>query len=122
MTIIFRYRFIMFPAVSLLTTLLLALSIAASPVEIHDSPITLSIARRLNTSGGTINLLQHDQSRAATLKSVGRDTLGHRSGSIPVTNTAVDYIASVSIGNPATTCGFNNEKTRGYSYILLQTT
>ncbi|KAG2117533.1 aspartic peptidase domain-containing protein [Suillus cothurnatus] len=74
----------MFPAVSLLTTLLLALSIATSPVEIHDSPITLSITRRLNTSGGTINLLQHDQSRAATLKSV-------------------DYIASVSIGNPATT-------------------
>jgi hypothetical protein len=74
MTIIFQYRFIMFPAVSLLTTLLLALSIAASPVEIHDSPITLSIARRLNTSGGTINLLQHNQSRAATLKSVGRDS------------------------------------------------
>jgi hypothetical protein len=93
----------MFPAVSLLTTLLLALSIAASPVEIHDSPITLSIARSLNTSGGTINLLQHDQSRAAALKAVGKDTLGRRTGSIPVTNVAVCYIASVGIGNPATT-------------------
>jgi hypothetical protein len=79
------------------------LSIAASPVEIRDSPITLSIARRLNTSGGTINLLQHDQSRAAALKAVGKDTLGRRTGSIPVTNDAVDYIASIGIGNPATT-------------------
>ncbi|KAG2123653.1 aspartic peptidase domain-containing protein [Suillus cothurnatus] len=93
----------MFPAVSLVTTLLLALSIAASPVEIRNSPITVSIARRLNTSGGTINLLQHDQSRAAALKAVGKDTLGRRTGSIPVTNDAVDYIASIGIGNPATT-------------------
>jgi hypothetical protein len=118
MSIIFRYRLIMFPAVSLLTTLLLALSIAASPVEIHDSPITLSIARSLNTSGGTINLLQHDQSRAAALKAVGKDTLGRRTGSIPVTNVAVCYIASVGIGNPATTCGFNNQKTCGCSYVI----
>ncbi|KAG1880106.1 aspartic peptidase domain-containing protein [Suillus subluteus] len=93
----------MFPAVSLLTTLLLALSIAASPVEIRNSPITLPIARRLNTAGGTVNLLQHDQSRVTALKAFGRDSLGRRTGSIPVTNDAVDYIASVGIGNPATT-------------------
>jgi hypothetical protein len=93
----------MFPAASLLTTLLLALSIAASPVEIRNSPISLPIARRLNTSGGTINLLQHDQSRAAALKSVSEDTLDRRTGSIAVTNDAVGYIAAVGVGSPATT-------------------
>lgn len=103
MIITFYYRSIMFPAASLLTTLLLALSIAASPVEIRNSPVTLPIARRLNTSGGTINLLQHDQSRAAALKSVGGDTLNRRTGSIAVTNDAVSYIAAVGVGSPATT-------------------
>lgn len=103
MIITFYYRSIMFPAASLLTTLLLALSIAASPVEIRNSPVTLPIARRLNTSGGTINLLQHDQSRAAALKSVGGDTLNRRTGSIAVTNDAVGYIAAVGVGSPATT-------------------
>ncbi|KAG1724851.1 aspartic peptidase domain-containing protein [Suillus lakei] len=87
----------MFPAASLLTTLLLALSIAASPVEIRDSPITLPIARRLNTSGGTINLLQHDQGRATALKAVSGSTLSRRTGSIPVTNDAF------GVGSPATT-------------------
>jgi hypothetical protein len=93
----------MFPAASLLTTLLLALSIAASPVEIRNSPITLPVARRLNTSGGTINLLQHDQARAAALKNVGESTLSRRTGSITVTNDAVSYIAAVGVGSPATT-------------------
>ncbi|KAG1834412.1 aspartic peptidase domain-containing protein [Suillus variegatus] len=93
----------MFPAASLLTTLLLALSIAASPVEVRNSPVTLPIARRLNTSGGAINLVQHDQSRAAALKSFkGDSTLSRRTGSITVTNDAVGYIAEVGVGSPAT--------------------
>jgi hypothetical protein len=90
------------------------LSIAASPVEIRSSPITLPIARRLNTSGGTINILQHDQSRAAALKNVGENTLNRRTASIAVTNDAVGYIAAVGVGSPATTCGFNTEKICGY--------
>ncbi|KAG1826298.1 aspartic peptidase domain-containing protein [Suillus subaureus] len=93
MIIGFQYCSIMFPAASLLTTLLLALSIAASPVEIRSSPITLPIARRLNTSGGTINLLQHDQSRAAALKNVGEKH----------PQPSYCYIAAVGVGSPATT-------------------
>ncbi|KAF8140530.1 hypothetical protein EV363DRAFT_354488 [Boletus edulis] len=58
----------MFPAASLLTTLLLALSIAATPVEIRSSPVTLPFAKRINTSGGAIDLVQHDQARAAAIK------------------------------------------------------
>ncbi|KAG1754954.1 aspartic peptidase domain-containing protein [Suillus paluster] len=86
----------MFPAASLLTTLLLAMSIAASPVEVRDSPITLPIARRLNTPSGTINLLEHDQARAASLKNVGTSTL------LSPTE-AVSYVAAVGVGSPATT-------------------
>ncbi|KAG2350726.1 acid protease [Suillus weaverae] len=93
----------MFPAASLLTILLLALSIAGSPFEVGNSPITLPIARRLNTSGGTINLLQHDQARAAALKDHSISTHDRRAGSIPVTNNAVTYIAAVGVGSPATT-------------------
>jgi hypothetical protein len=94
----------MFPFASLLTTLLLALSIAASPVEARDSPVTLSVARRLNLDGGTVNLLEHDQARAAALKDNPASNLGRRAGSIPAINEAVSYIAQVGIGSPATTC------------------
>ncbi|KAG1799132.1 aspartic peptidase domain-containing protein [Suillus subaureus] len=87
----------MFPAASLLTILLLALSIAASPVEIRDSPITLPIARRLNVSGGTINLLEYDKARVAALKD------DRHIGSIAVTNEVTGYIAAVGVGSPATT-------------------
>ncbi|OAX44937.1 acid protease [Rhizopogon vinicolor AM-OR11-026] len=93
----------MFPFVSLLTTLLLALSIAALPVEVRDSPITLPIARKLNLKDSTINLLQHDQARAAALKDPDTSSLSRRAGSIPVINEVVSYIAQVSVGSPATT-------------------
>jgi hypothetical protein len=98
----------MFPFASLLTTILLALSIAASPVEVRNSPVTLPIARKLNLQGGTVNLLQHDQARAAALKDTS--SLGRRAGSIPVINTAVSYVAQVGVGSPATTCKMNVKK------------
>jgi hypothetical protein len=95
----------MFPAASLLTILLLALSIAASPFEIRDSPITLPIARRLNVSDGSINLLQHDKARV--------DSLKKHPQSPPATNVIFYYIAKIDIGKPARTCKFNIEKTCG---------
>ncbi|KAI6112377.1 aspartic peptidase domain-containing protein [Pisolithus thermaeus] len=97
----------MFPVASLLTTVLLAISITASPVEIRSSPISLPLARTLNTAGGAINLVQHDQARATALRTPGDATdagqLDRRRGSIPVTNIAVSYIAAVGVGSPATT-------------------
>ena len=53
---------------SLLITLLLALSIAASSAEVRNSLVTLPIIRRLNTSNGAMNILQHDQARVAARK------------------------------------------------------
>ncbi|KAH7886050.1 aspartic peptidase domain-containing protein [Phlebopus sp. FC_14] len=96
----------MFPAASLLTALLLALSIAATPVEVRDSPVTLPFAKRISDTGGPINLVQHDQARASALRehadAISSGKLNRRTASIPVTNEAVSYIASVGVGSPAT--------------------
>ncbi|KAG2072515.1 acid protease [Suillus decipiens] len=86
----------MFPAASLLTLLLLALSITGSPVEVRNSPVTLPIVGRLNYANGTTSLLQHDRSRAAAL----RDSRTHDHAGSPVTNTGGGYIAVVDIGSP----------------------
>lgn len=98
----------MFPAASLLTTLLLAISIAATPVEVRTPRVTLPFAKRINTSGGAIKLVEHDQARAAALKDRGAalqsGNLNRRTASIAVTNEAVSYVAAVAVGNPATTC------------------
>lgn len=98
----------MFPAASLLTTLLLAISIAATPVEVRSPSVTLPFAKRINASGGAINLVQHDQARAAALKdraaAIQSGQLDRRASSIAVTNEAVSYIAEVGVGSPATTC------------------
>jgi hypothetical protein len=99
----------MFHFASLLMTLLLALLIATSPVEVRSSPVTLPIARKLNLGGGTINLLQHDQARAAVLGNRAISSLGRRTGSTPIVNEAVSYIAQVGIGSPPTTCKFNRK-------------
>ncbi|KAG1904763.1 aspartic peptidase domain-containing protein [Suillus fuscotomentosus] len=93
----------MFPAASFLTIIFLALSIAGSPVEIDNSPITLPIARRLNVSDGPINLLQQDKARLTALKGNSFSTQGGRTGSTPVTNAVVTYLIEVGIGSPATT-------------------
>jgi hypothetical protein len=86
------------------------LSIAGSPIEVGNSPITLPIARRLTVSDGPIDLLQHDKARVAALKGYSS---GGYADSIPVTNSAVGYVVAVSVGSPATTCRFNTEKTCG---------
>jgi hypothetical protein len=69
--------------------------------------------------------LQHDQSRAAALKTVGRDTFDRRTDIIAVTNNVVSYIAAVGVGSPATTCVFCSKLTLGKhaaANVLLQTT
>ncbi|KAG1845950.1 aspartic peptidase domain-containing protein [Suillus tomentosus] len=93
----------MFPAASLLTIIFLALSIAGSPVEIDNSPITLPIARRLNLSDGPINLLQRDKARVTALRDNSLSTQGGHTVSTPVINNVQGYLITVGIGSPATT-------------------
>ncbi|CAA7264829.1 unnamed protein product [Cyclocybe aegerita] len=88
---------------TLLTTLLLALSVAANPVLVDRSPVTLPLSRRLNLTS-VHNLVRHDQARAKALKAKG--TVKHDSRAVineQVDNQAVTYIASVGVGSPATT-------------------
>src|SRR6267154_2825039 len=104
----FEHRSIIFSAF-LVTTLFMALSIAASPVDVRNSVIILPITRRLNTSNATINILEHDRARAAALKGISASPLDRRS-SIPIVNGAFNYIASVDIGHPSHSRKFNLER------------
>jgi len=100
----------MFPT-TILTALLLALFAAASPVvQVRDSPITLPLSRRVNTTSAH-NLLQHDVNRVKALKARskaihGGELTAEEAAIVnqPVDNQLVSYIASVGVGSPATTC------------------
>jgi cathepsin E len=84
----------MFPK-ALLSTLLLALVVAANPVP---SLIKLPLTRRLNSNNATaLNIVKRDQARARSL--VTRAVINS-----PITNIAVHYTADVGIGSPPTTC------------------
>ncbi|KAH9903122.1 aspartic proteinase precursor [Cubamyces lactineus] len=91
-----------------LITLSIAAAVAAKPVVIRDSPVTLPIARRFNATAAP-NLLKADQARAKVLKEQGlargKDAASFKKAGIfdlPVTNGAVDYTASVGVGTPPT--------------------
>ena len=91
----------MFPT-SLLSTLLLALAVAANPVVVRDSPITLPFSRKIDLTGAQ-TLYEHDLARATYLKS--RHLSDHaKRQSTSAENSGVSYIASVDVGSPATTC------------------
>jgi len=98
----------MFPA-TLVTTLMLALCVAANPiVQLRSSPITLPISRRVNETSAR-NLLKHDLQRVKALKARAKAILGGdltvEEAAIvnePVDNQVVSYIATVGVGSPAT--------------------
>lgn len=100
----------MFPT-ALLTTLLLALSVAANPIhQIRDSRITLPLSRRVNATS-VHNLLRHDVQRVKAMKARAKAALGgqltfHEEAIVnqQVDNQAVTYIASVGVGTPPTSC------------------
>src|SRR6267154_4471068 len=104
----FEHRSIIFSAF-LVTTLFMALSIAASPVDVRHSVITLPITRKLNTSNATINILEHDRARAAALtKGISASPLDRRS---PIVNVAFNYVANVAIGYYSShNCKLNRER------------
>jgi len=96
----------MFPT-TLLTTLVLALSVAANPVLVNRSPVSLPLSRRLNLTS-VHNLLRHDQTRAKALKARGSAKaagLSIQNAAVineQIDNQAVTYIATVGVGSPAT--------------------
>jgi cathepsin E len=90
------------------TIVLLALSATATPlVQVRNSPITLPISRRVNTTS-THNLLKHDLARVEALKARAKAAQGGASFeeaaivNQPLDNQAVQYIATVGVGSPTT--------------------
>ncbi|KAI9070297.1 acid protease [Trametes sanguinea] len=91
--------------------LFVAAAVAAKPVVVRKSPVTLPIARRINATSAP-DLLKIDQARAKVLKqqglAAGKGSASVRKTAIdaifnfPVTNGAVDYTASVGVGTPPT--------------------
>lgn len=100
----------MSPAASFLIALLVALLIAATPVEVGaPHTITLPLAKRINTGGGTIQLLKHDQARAAALKERGSAVqsgdVDSQPGNVDVVNQGVTYTINTIVGAPpGTSC------------------
>ena len=81
----------------------------------NRSPITFPVAKRVNLTG-IHNLVQHDQTRAKLLKAQGAAKASgsnlHNDAAVtssPAVNEGVSYVASVSIGSPATACKWQIE-------------
>ena len=92
---------------TLLTTIFLTLAVAAEPIPVKRSLVTLPISRRINLNG--INILEHDQLRAKALKATGEARAAGLSDRASVINSqaenqAVSYVASIGVGSPPTQC------------------
>ncbi|KAH9036490.1 aspartic peptidase A1 [Lactarius pseudohatsudake] len=85
---------------SLMAVLLLVVSVAADPIVVRKSPVSLPIARHLNITGAH-DLIRKDQARARNMFAASKVK---RSGSpaVSITNLAVAYGANVGIGSPPT--------------------
>lgn len=92
---------------TLLSSLLLAIAVAANPVPSLEPYVKLSLSRYLNTTG-VFNVLKHDQARARHLVARGTAQYHPRSAVVsePISNDpgAGAYMASVGVGSPATIC------------------
>ncbi|KAF8497321.1 aspartic peptidase A1 [Gautieria morchelliformis] len=96
---------------SVLSLVLLLPAALALPsfVKIRNSPITLPIAARINTTG-SVKLADADRARARSFIQVATERAAKLAGQatpnavvgVPVTNGAVSYTASVGVGSPAT--------------------
>lgn len=94
----------MFPKAILISNLVLALSVVATPVTVSDSLVTVSFAKQVNISGPG-HIVQQDQARLKHLlsKAGAKHNAISRfdqntSTPVPVENQAVSYIASVGVG------------------------
>ncbi|KAJ7487335.1 aspartic peptidase domain-containing protein [Mycena galericulata] len=89
-------------ALSLLPAILLALRVAAGPVLVEDSFVSLPISRRFNFTGSA-SVVQKDLARIQAIQSRKSGIAARAVVSEPVDNQVVSYIAAVGVGSPATT-------------------
>lgn len=85
---------------------ILALSAAAKPIEIRASSVTLSLAKKLDTSGSAQYLVDQDRARAQALIQRGLNTTSQqnrRDATVPASESqAVVYVAQVNFGSSTT--------------------
>ena len=99
----------MFPTPPFIVCLLLAISVAASPIVHRANPVTLPIGRQLGNAGAR-HFVQSHQNRAKHLISlVNAIENGHSSHIDPylstsLNNSAVLYTVNVGVGIPPTNC------------------
>lgn len=101
----------MFSTTSLLTFVTIALSVTAKPAIVDRSSVLSVSLTRIQNLSGEHNLVEAGLIRAQSFKDhiaardLARDLGGLRKRqSVPVTNNAVQYTASVGVGEPATQC------------------
>lgn len=91
---------------SCLLIAILALSVAAKPIEIRASSVTLSLAKKLDTSGSAQYLVDQDRARAQALIQRGLNTTSQqnrRDATVPASESqAVVYVAQVNFGSSTT--------------------
>ena len=94
---------------SFLAILTLALTVAATPVQVNQHLVSIPFAKRVNTTG-SVNVVKNDLARIKALKNRAAPTVFEQDAviSAPVTNELVSYIASVGVGSPATACESNS--------------
>ncbi|KAH9051557.1 aspartic peptidase A1 [Lactarius deliciosus] len=83
----------------LVTILLLVVSVAADPIVVRKSPVSLPIARHLNITGAH-DLIRKDQARARNM--FAASNIKRSSVSVGITNVGVVYEVNVGIGSPPT--------------------
>ena len=98
-------------AASFLSTLLLALAVAANPVERREALPQLAFTKQVD--GGDIVKL--DQLRVDIFK---KNLFGVGASSSPADNRAVSYIAPVGVGHPPTYCKWFQHLIDGFNRLL----
>ncbi|KAM5531980.1 hypothetical protein V8D89_014380 [Ganoderma adspersum] len=84
-----------------LCTGVLALGVAATPLVVRDSPVTIPLARHINVTGSQ-NVLARDRARAKALQTPTSNQRWPGGVDFPVSDFVIAYTAEVLIGTPPT--------------------
>jgi len=90
----------------LVAIFLLRLGASVNALALNASPPALKVTKRIDYTK-LYDIVQHDLSRAKVLKARGQANAGGKFNedaavNVPITNEAVDYVMTISIGNPPT--------------------
>ena len=94
----------MFLVASLVPFVVLINIVVANLNVVRDSPVSLSIAKKICAMGGT-ELVSRDRERAQCFVTEGCTFPPRGTLDVGATNNMSGYVASVGVGIPATYCG-----------------